>query len=424
MSQYPDSNFIYVSYSHSLAKKQTQTIKEIMQLPSYKNIMDVHISDSTSAKDNFETTVGGSVYAVGTGGTITGRGAGIQGINRFGGIICLDDLIKPSDATSETVRESVNDWYFNTLQSRVNSPDTPIVLIGQRLHEDDICARLIQTGEWETVIIPALDEAGNALHPEMHDKKTLLKMRDEMPYVFSSQYMQNPQPAGGGIFKTEWFRLMDMDPEIISTFITVDCAETEKTANDATAFCFWGIYRIKHKDEVTDLYGLHWLNCLEIRVEPKDLENEFLQFYANCMRYKVQPKIVAIEKKSAGVTLSSILKQYQGIQIIDINRTKASGGKITRYLEMQPYVAAGYVSLTLNYPHVAKCIEHMRKITNNGTHAHDDICDCAYDAVKLALIDKIPMLYNTFGTDYKGIGKTILSNATNIDRLRKAAYQG
>ena len=56
MAHYPDSNFIYTSYSHSLAAKQTAIIRDIISLPMYRRLFGVEISDTTSAKDNFETT--------------------------------------------------------------------------------------------------------------------------------------------------------------------------------------------------------------------------------------------------------------------------------------------------------------------------------------------------------------------------------
>ncbi len=389
MAQYPDSNFLYVSYSHSLAKKQTQTIRRIMALPHYKKIFDVGISDDVGAQDNFETDKGGTIYAAGAGGTITGRGAGIMGANRFGGAIIIDDIHKPSEVTSDTIRSSVIDWYSNTLMSRLNSPDTPIIFIGQRLHEDDLAANLLQTGDWETVILKSIDDAGNALNPGMHDRASLLKMQEESPYVYSAQYQQDPQPAGGGIFRPEWFHILEEEPQFLMTFITADTAETDKTYNDATAFSFWGIYKIQHEGYDTDQYAIHWIDCAEIRVEPKDLETEFMAFYANCMRHKTKPLIAAIEKKSTGVTLVSYLKRLQGLRIMEVERTSASGSKITRFLAIQAHIAAGQVSLPDNFRHTGMCLEHCRKITANDSHAHDDIADTLEMAVSLALIQKI-----------------------------------
>ena len=309
MAQAPDSNFLYVSYSHSLAKKQTQTIREIMQLPAYRKLFNLKISDVSSAKDNFETDKGGSVYAAGAGGTITGRGAGIHNSAKFAGAIIMDDIHKPDEVTSDIIREGIVEWYYNTLQSRLNSESTPIISLGQRLHERDLPAQLIDTNDWKTVIIPAIDNVGNVLYPEKHSIEVLRKMESTHPYVFASQYQQTPMPAGGGIFKPEWFCLLDEEPEILCTFITVDTAETSKTYNDATVFSFFGVYKIKNDNIQTEELGLHWISCVEIRVEPKDLHMEFMQYYNQCSHHSVPPKAIAIEKKSTGVTQLSIVKK-------------------------------------------------------------------------------------------------------------------
>lgn len=420
LAQYPDSNFLYVSYSLGLAKKQTKTIRQIVAMQEYKDIFGVDLSDDTSAQGNFETVNGGSVYAAGADGEITGRGAGIKGVDRFGGCIVIDDIHKPSEVNSDTIRQSVNEWYFNTLQSRLNDPTkTPIIFIGQRLHEDDLAGNLIQSGEWEQVIIPALDPAGNPLHEEMHSLEKLHHMQETMPYVFASQYQQDPQPAGGGIFKPEWFELTEEEPEIISTFICCDTAETDKSYNDATVFSFFGIYKIQQYGQDTDILGIHWINCEELRIEPKDLEPEFMSFYASCMRYKVKPRIVAIEKKSTGVTLLSTLKNIRGIQVMDIERTKASGNKTTRFLEIQPIVAARQVSIPKEGRHTAKVLEHMRKITANDSHRHDDICDTLYDGIKIGVIDRIvPAMAASKSQESEQVARKIMGSFTRLLQLK------
>lgn len=421
IAKYPDSNYIYTSYAHMLAKKQTQTVRSIIQLPLYRHHFGVKISDETSAKDNFETNYGGSVYAAGTGGSITGRGAGIANCDRFGGCPIIDDNQKPDEATSEVSRENAKEWYYNTLQSRTNSANTPTIFIGQQTHEDDLGENLKKTGEWTCLIIPAIDKAGNALHPKMHDIQTLRKMQKESPYNFTLQYMQESVPAGGGIFKSDWFVKLEEEPKILATFITCDTAETDKDYNDATAFSFWGLYKIEQFGIETDTYGLHCINCIEIRVEPKDLENELASFYRSCMSHKVKPKAIAIEKKSTGVTLASTLKTIQGLKVIEIERTRSSGNKTSRYLEIQTYIAQYRISLPIQGLHTHGFIEHCRKITANNSHAHDDIADTMYDAIKLALIDEV-ILKRYDNTDYNSIGRDLLSGYNKINRLKKDAY--
>jgi predicted phage terminase large subunit-like protein len=423
IAQYPDSNFIYTSYSKTLAERQTQTIRDIINLPTYKKIFDVYLDSDSTAKDNFKTNKGGNIYAAGAGGTITGFGCGIKSCtDRFSGALLIDDIHKPDEVTSDTIRERINEWYYNTAQSRLNcGDDTPIIFIGQRLHEDDLPSNLIATREWETLIIPALDASNNALHPEMHSVQDLLKMKENQPYVFASQYQQDPQPAGGAVYKREWFPLLDNEPKILATFITADTAETDKDYNDPTVFSFWGIYKIIQKEIETDIYGLHWINCHEVWIEPKDLESEFLQFYAGCMRHKVKPSLAAIEKKSTGVTLVSILNKMQGLQIIDIERTKASGNKASRFLEIQSYIASKRISLPSIGQHTMSCLDHCAKITANNTHRHDDRADTLYDAVKMALIDEVIIRRNIDinNNDENQIVKTAMNKFNKIASLRR-----
>lgn len=425
LANYPDSNFIYTSYAQSLAAMQTQTIRDILNMPYYKSVFGVYVDKDTGAKDDFRTSSGGRVFAAGAGGPITGRGSGIKGVNRFGGCAIIDDAHKPEEVNSDTIRGRVNDWFYNTLQSRVNDPLTPIIAIGQMLHEDDLLANLRKikkddgSPEWEVVCLEALDKAGNPLYPEMHTKEALLKMKRDMPYVFASQYQQNPLPAGGGIFQKEWFITLDTEPNVISTFITVDTAETDKDYNDASVFSFWGLYKMEFRGIDTGLYGLHWLGCREIRVEPKDLENEFFDFYTGCMRYKVKPQVAAIEKKSTGVTLCSVLKNVPGLRIIDVERTKASGSKTTRFLECQPYAAAKRITFPSNAKHVDTCITHMTKITANDTHAHDDIADTLQMAVQYALIEG-SILPKSSSPEQDAFMKDMIAGMNNIANLRSA----
>ncbi len=230
-------------------------------------------------------------------------------------------------------------------------------------------------------------------------------------------------PAGGGIFKPEWFYLTDDEPDVFTTFITADTAETDKSYNDATVFSFFGLYKIKQNGIETDIIGLHWLDCLELRIEPKDLEPEFMQFYTSCMRYKVRPRVVAIEKKSTGVTLLSVLKNIRGLQTMDIERTKSSGNKTTRFLEIQPLVASQQVSLPKEGRHTARVVEHMRKITANDSHRHDDIADTLYDAIKLGIIDNVIMSYNPQRTqDEERVARGIMSTFQKVLQLRSQRY--
>ena len=165
-------------------------------------------------------------------------------------------------------------------------------------------------------------------------------------------------------------------------------ADNKTDFNDASAFSFWGVYELTREGRGTGQLGIHWLDTLETRVEPKDLESVFMDFYAECNRHKVPPMIAAIEKKSTGVTLVSVLQSLRGISLRQIDRTRASGSKTQRFLNIQAIVAAKRISYTKDARHMQACLQHMSRITANDTHRHDDIADTLADAVRLALIDK------------------------------------
>lgn len=376
-AQFPDSNHMYVSNTYSLAEKHTHTVKKIIQLPLFRETFHVELRRDSNAKGSFTTTAGGTMAAFGSAGDIVGFDAGLPNVNRYSGCILMDDMHKPSEVHSDVVREKVIRTYFESLLSRRRSPNIPIVGIGQRLHEDDLYSHL-EDGkdghEWKFVKLVTLDDNGNNLCYDVISTEELLIKKETDPYTFFSQYQQNPIPAGGGIFKSEWWVELDIEPKILHTFITADTAETDKSWNDATVFSFWGVYKIQHDGIDTGMLGLHWLHCHECRIEPKDMYSEFMAFYATCMQHPVKPRMAAIEKKSTGVTLCSVLKEMQGLRIMEIERTKASGSKTQRFLETQSYVAEHRITFPKNARHVNTCITHMSKITANDTHAHDDIC--------------------------------------------------
>ena len=391
MSEFPDSQYLYVSYGHDLASKHTEFIRRIIQCPDYQELFGVSIRSDMKAKDHFVTNHGGSVKAFGSSGPITGCDAGLPNQDRFTGAIIMDDLLKPDDAHSSTIREGVTNNYRETILQRPRAPNVPMIYIGQRLHEDDICSHMLSGNDervWKPVILQALDGAGNALYPEVNPLDQLLEKKLKNPYVFSSQYQQEPIPSGGALFKERDFAILDEEPEFVCTFLTCDTAETSKTYNDASVFSFWGLYKIADYGQSQEEYALHWIDCWEMRVEPKELEPNFKSFWSECMLHKTKPRIAAIEKKSTGVTLCSILSDMRGLEVREVKRTKASGSKTARYLEMQPIIASKLISFTRNSKHFDMCIKHMLKITANDSHRHDDICDTVYDAIKIALVDK------------------------------------
>jgi hypothetical protein len=398
LSKYPRSQYIYVSYGHELASKHTEFIRRIINNTHYKTLFGISIRNDMKAKDHFVTTHGGQIKAFGSSGPLTGQDAGAPHSAEFSGALIIDDAHKPGEVHSQTTRERVIENYQETILQRPRGPNVPMIFIGQRLHEEDLPAFMLSGKDeriWKSVILKAVDDAGNALYPEVNPLEQLLLKKKLNEYTYYSQYQQEPVPAGGSIFKERDFALLDEEPDILMTLITVDSAETSKSYNDATVFGFFGVYKLVEGGQETGQLGLHCLDVVELRIEPKHLKDEFLSFYSDCMLHPVKPLVAAIEKKSTGVTLISVLEDMRGLHIREVKRTKASGSKTERFLEMQPIIAAKLVSFTAGAKHVKLCIDHMLKITASDSHRHDDICDVFYDAIKLTLIDKLLYITNT-----------------------------
>lgn len=228
LGQVPDSEFIHPSYSGNLATINSWAAREVVTHPAYQQIFpSVRLRSDSSAKDHWRTTAGGVMYATGVGGTATGFGAGKMRPG-FGGAIIIDDPHKADEARSDVVRKGVIEWFQNTLESRKNSPHTPIIVIMQRLHEEDLAGWLLGgdpivdgltlrnpggNGEqWHHLCISTLREDGTALWTAKHDAPTLQRMQMAAPITFAGQYQQRPSAADGNIFKPDMMPIVDAIP--------------------------------------------------------------------------------------------------------------------------------------------------------------------------------------------------------------------
>lgn len=210
----PDAEFIHTSYSSTLAANNSVSVRALLQHEAYREIF-AGTELAGEARAHWTTTAGGVMYATGAGGTITGFGAG-KHRSGFGGAIIIDDPHKADEARSDVIRAGVIDWFQNTLESRKNSPETPIVLIMQRLHEKDLAGWLLAGGngeQWEHLCLSAWQDGDAApLWPEKHSAEDLRRMEAAAPYTFAGQYRQRPSPLAGGIFKPGNMQVVDAVP--------------------------------------------------------------------------------------------------------------------------------------------------------------------------------------------------------------------
>lgn len=233
----PKAKFIHLSYSDDLALDNSDGVRDIIELPEYQQLFETRLANR--GKKKWYTTEGGGLYATSSSGQVTGFGAGLvdEEIDEeaeqelkdleeflpavdgteFGGAIIIDDPIKPDDATSATIRNKVNNKFDTTIKNRVNSRNTPIIIIMQRLHVDDLCGKLIrEEGEdWEVLELPCIhtNEEGEevALWEFKHTLAELRKEKEKNSFVFETQYMQNPKPLEGLMYDRE-FRTYEAIP--------------------------------------------------------------------------------------------------------------------------------------------------------------------------------------------------------------------
>lgn len=224
------AKFIHLSYSDDLVRDNSMGVQEIMNMDEYKRLFSARITSVNTKK--WYTTAGGGLYAVSSSGQVTGFGAGLVDLSpeeqiefdnnidefmpvvsadmNFGGAIIIDDPIKPDDALSDKLREKVNTKFATTLRNRVNSRNTPIIIIMQRVHPNDLCGYLInnEPGEWTVLSLPCIynDTEGNekALWEFKHTLEELKDLRKKNSYVFETQYMQNPKPLEGLMYENRF----------------------------------------------------------------------------------------------------------------------------------------------------------------------------------------------------------------------------
>jgi predicted phage terminase large subunit-like protein len=372
----PDAEFILTSYSATLASNNAALARDIVTHEEYRQIFPrVALRDDATAKHDWRTTAGGIIYAAGAGGTITGFGAG-KAREGFGGAIIVDDPHKPDEATSRAQRRNVQEWFQNTLESRKNSQQTPIIIIMQRLHPDDLSGWLLAGGnceKWEHVCLPALQDDGTPLWAEKHTADDLARMKAANRIVFAGQYMQQPVAEGGNIIKGEWFQSYDVAPRMKWRAVYVDTAQKTGERNDFTVAEEWGL---------GDDGKLYLLDMLRGRFEVPDLERRLPAFWAKCAARETSRwgalRAMKIEDAASGTGLIQKLKREHRLPVQGITRRK---DKYSRLLDVLGYIEAGHVCIPRAASFTSDFLAECEAFTADDSHAHDDQVDPMVDAI-------------------------------------------
>ena len=376
----PQCNFIHLSYSDTLAIDNSDSIREIIKSRAFGILFpEITIKPNKDSKKAWSTSDGGEFYATASGGSVTGFGAGdiheldSDGNFTFSGAILIDDPLKPDDAHSELKRTAVNRRWDETIKNRRNSPATPVIVVMQRLHEDDFCATLLKDEEfkWDLLCLPAVDENDKALCQAKHTTKQLKAMKKKNGYVFAGQMQQRPTPAGGGVFKSAWWRYYAKEPAGMKYRIIVgDTAQKTKNVNDYSVFICFGFCDGR----------LYILDMIRGKWEAPELEVQACAFWDKWKPNGV--RALHIEDKVSGTGLIQRIKRKAHCPVIPIQRNT---DKVTRAYDAAPHIESGYVLIPMSAPWLSDLMTEMESFSAAMTHKHDDICDVVFDGINIML---------------------------------------
>lgn len=419
----PRARFIHSSYSDVLVDENSVAIRDTIESDWYQALWPAQFKQDTQSKKRWRNEFGGGLLSVPSGGGITGFRAGRME-SGFSGALIIDDPLKPDDAYSDTKRTTINNRFVNTFKSRLAHEDIPIIVIMQRIHEDDLSGFLLRGGSGDTwdhlclsVEIPKHPDPypneythgvpiKHGLKPGplweyKHNQKEInkLKTSPRTQYTFSSQYEQNPAPYGGTLFKTEWWRYYDSYNSVTNQLIIepgnvvslqykciyADTAMKKEARHDWSVFQLWGY--VDGKIFLLDQARGKW--------ESPELKIEFLAF---CEKYEFKPRINRlgvrsrkVEDKSSGIGLIQEINNIKGAHYIEgIPRDK---DKVSRAKSGAPSIAEGKVYLPQAAIWLGDYLTEFQKFSDEMSHRHDDQIDPTLDAINDMLIDLSTLNY-------------------------------
>ena len=336
----PSAKIITASYGASLAEDFSWQSRRLMEHELIRAIFPkLEIDRKKASVADLRTTAGGQRIATSVGGPMTGKG---------GKLFILDDPSKAEDVASDAHRDKVWEWFSGSALMRLDErKDARVVVVAQRLHQDDLPGRLIQTGLWEKLELPAIEvrdreialpdgtfwtrSKGDILLPDHMDLDELNALRLEIGQAkFEAQYQQSPIPSGGIIVKPEWFETIpsNLRPSGYEAILqSWDTASVPGESNDYSVCTTWGL--VGNCIDLLDVYR-------QKRLQPDLLRD------AEELHEKWKPHVVVVETVGAGVGFYEHLRRELRSGVRDHTPKIA---KDVRLSEQSPKIEAGYVRL-------------------------------------------------------------------------------
>ena len=382
----PSAQIICASYAQDLADKHAIDTRALMSSGFYRTLFPTRLSPEKRAVADFLTTARGCRKATSIGGVLTGRGADF---------IIIDDPLQPDKAISDVRRKAVNDWYDNTLVSRLNHKLTGcIILVMQRLHEDDLVGHVLEIErrqaidiepKWKLLRFPAIAErdeeyeipmwngqsarfgrkAGEALHPEREPLEILAQLRETQgEYNFAGQYQQAPAPLGGGMIKVRWFKSYTPESRPAKFDLIVQSWDTANKASELNDYSVCTTWGVKGK-------GYYLLHVFRARLEYPELKRQVRMQAAEW-----EANNILIEDKASGTQLCQELIR-EGMQ--HITKCESKGEKAMRMNSVTSTIENGFVYLP---ERAAWLAGYLHELATFPKGKHDDQADSTSQALK------------------------------------------
>ncbi len=341
----PTKRIVCVSYSNDLAHSFSHKCRGLMQEPFYKACFPAMQFDTKkNAVTEFHTSQKGFRLATSIQGTMTGKG---------GDIVIIDDAMKAQDTHSEAARDKVYETYQNTIATRLDDPKNgAIVVVGQRLHEDDLIGRLKQIRNWEVLCLPAIAveqqvldlgdgmeftrPKAHVLDPTRMGHSELDAIRGEIGILaFEAEYQQRPVLPGGNLIRLEWFETY-AKPLPSARYEAVvqswDTAAVPGESNDYNVCTTWGLI-----GNHVDLLNVHRKQYLYPELVQTALK----------LRQKWKPNLIVIEKAVTGMSLKPDLLKHGAKEAFWLKPIKS---KVERMVAQSAKIESGQVRLPNSAP--------------------------------------------------------------------------
>ena len=339
LGRFPDRKVIQTSNTAELAVGFGRKVRNLVDGEAYTRIFpNVALRHDSKAAGRWATNAGGDYFAIGVGGTVTGKGADL---------LIIDDPHSEQEAAlaanDPSIYDKVYEWYSSGPRQRLQ-PGGAIVIVMTRWGKRDLTGQVLkaegQRGgeEWEVVEFPAILPSGKPLWPEFWPLDELEALKSELPnQKWQAQYQQSPTSESSAIIKREWWRVWEEDdpPHCDFTLMAWDTAFEKSNRADYSAMTLWGIF--EHPDD-TGIYqtNIILLNAFRDRMEFPRLKQEAIDQYKEW-----EPDSVIIEKKASGAPLIYELRAM-GMPVQEFTPVRGND-KITRLNAVSDLFASGRV---------------------------------------------------------------------------------